>query len=90
MAVIIPDINIPDSCADCLLCSCQKIGLFYCDITASYIDVDSDERDADCPLKSIDEMCNEIQNVYIGYRHGYEIMADVMNIINKYCKENTE
>ena len=26
----------------------------------------------------------EIQDIYVGYRHGYEIMADVLAIFDKY------
>ena len=55
MAVIIDtNFKMPSCCNECQLCSCQKIGLFYCDITTSYIDIDSDERDADCPLVEVD------------------------------------
>ena len=49
------DMKMPSCCNECNLCSCQRIGIFYCDITASYIDIDSDERDADCPLKEVNE-----------------------------------
>ncbi|MBR4377305.1 MAG: hypothetical protein IKP50_00245 [Bacilli bacterium] len=67
MAVIITNMDMPKSCSDCNLCSCQKIGLFYCDITTSYIDIDSEERDADCPLKSTDEIIKEFGNASSNY-----------------------
>lgn len=42
------------------------------------------------PREYIEQMVAEIQDVYIGYRHGYEVMHDVMQIIHKYTKEQTE
>ena len=83
MAVLINNMDMPENCGACVLR--DKCGVLY--FGSRYVDYT--ERDPDCPLKSIDEMCNEIQNIYVGYRHGYEVMADVMDIINKYCKENT-
>ena len=32
----------------------------------------------------LDDLRAEIQDLYVGYRHGYEIMADVLQIIDKY------
>ena len=83
MAVLINNMDMPENCGACVLR--DKCGVLY--FGSRYVDYT--ERDPDCPLKSTDEMCNEIQNIYVGYRHGYEVMADVMDIINKYCKENT-
>ena len=91
MAVIINNVDMPKSCFKCGL-RYKDDEIWRCKITEEKIDYlvgTYNKRDMDCPLKSTDEMCNEIQNIYVGYRHGYEVMADVMDIINKYCKENT-
>lgn len=33
----------------------------------------------------IDDMIAEIADVYVGYRHAYEVKHDIMQIIHKYC-----
>lgn len=33
---------------------------------------------------TLDKIRAEIQSIYVGYRHGYEIMSDVLDIFNKY------
>ena len=85
MAVIDTSMDFPSNCHVCKNSRCQKSHIPWVTATKDY----RTDRHSDCPLKSTDEMCNEIQNIYVGYRHGYEVMADVMDIINKYCKENT-
>jgi hypothetical protein len=38
----------------------------------------------------IDDVKAEIQDLYVGYRHGYEIMADVLRIIDNIGKAESE
>ena len=40
--------------------------------------------------KDIEQMVAEIGDVYVGYRHAYEVKHDIMQIIHKYTKEQTE
>ena len=53
MAVIIENMEIPRSCSECNLCSNQGLDRFYCDVTTSYVDIESEERASDCPLKEV-------------------------------------
>lgn len=46
----IKDFGMPSCCGNCEMSSCKGWGNFYCDITLEEIDMDSDKRDADCPL----------------------------------------
>ena len=56
------------------------------------------ERNITCPLKSTDEMIAEIDNLqfintemeYNGAIKKVISKDDVLDIINKYCKENTD
>lgn len=32
----------------------------------------------------IDKIRAEIADIYVGYRHGYEVMADVLDVFDKY------
>ena len=37
----------------------------------------------------LDDIKAEIQDIYVGYRYGYEVMADVLAILDKHIgKEN--
>ena len=36
------------------------------------------------PISVIEDIKAEIQGIYVGYRHGYEVMADVLAIIDKH------
>lgn len=92
MAIIIPDMAMPKSCEDCPFSSCKgRLNGFYCDVTTFDVDIESKERDTDCPLKSTDEMIAEIElqvftDAYDGQFVGIE---DVKQVINKYCKGDT-
>ena len=92
MAVIITNMDMPKSCFECdKTYKWKKDGKVQCPhINMPSISSNTTNRPSYCPLKSTDEMCTEIQDVYVGYRHGYEVMHDVVDIINKYCKENTD
>lgn len=52
----IKDFGMPSNCSNCEMSSCKGWGHFYCDITLEEIDMDSDERDADCPLVEIKDL----------------------------------
>ena len=41
-------------------------------------------------LQSIEDIKAEIQNIYVGYRQGYEIMADVLAVFDKHCGGENE
>ena len=47
-----------------------------------------------CAVKygtQLEDIKSEIADIYVGYRHGYEIMADVLEVLDKYIgKENNE
>ena len=46
------DMELPKSCSDCCFSSCKgRLGEFYCDITTYDVDMESDQRDINCPLK---------------------------------------
>ena len=53
MAVIISDFGMPSRCEQCDMCSNRKLDTFYCCITLKDVDIDSNKRDADCPLKEL-------------------------------------
>ena len=38
----------------------------------------------------LDDVKAEIQDIYVGYRHGYEIMTDVLQILDNIGKESEE
>lgn len=38
----------------------------------------------------LDDVKTEIQDIYVGYRHGYEIMADVLRILDNIGKAESE
>ena len=94
MAVIITDIDMPKSCMDCPLTylDCGDDAYFgrnehRCVFDGSCIEGDRSERQYDCPLKSTDEMIEEIEETYINNcDFSYPIAID---IIYKYTKENT-
>jgi len=39
---------------------------------------------------SLDDVKAEIQDIYVGYRHGYEIMADVLQILDNIGKGDSK
>ena len=51
--------------------------------------ISSLETDA-IPRERIEQMVAEIGDVYVGYRHAYEVKHDIMQIIHKYTKEQTD
>lgn len=53
MAVIITDFGMPSCCENCEMCSNRRLDTFYCCITLKDVDIDSNKRDADCPLKEV-------------------------------------
>ena len=38
----------------------------------------------------LDDILSEIQDIYVGYRHGYEIMADVLAVLDKHIGERSD
>lgn len=38
----------------------------------------------------LDDIKSEIQDIYVGYRHPYEIMADVLAVLDKHIEERSE
>ena len=40
--------------------------------------------------EALNDLKSEIQDLYVGYRHGYEIMADVLRILDKLDKSGSE
>ena len=85
MAIIITDMDMPKSCDECPISRYQE--LHDCPILRMYSTKHSEKRLDDCPLKSVDDMVVEIGDVYVGYRHAYEVKHDIMQIIDKYTKE---
>lgn len=75
MAVIITDMVLPKDC----MCCRFRTNLNICRVTNKWC------KAKPCPLKSADEMIAEIDIVYIGYRHAYEVAHDYKSIIHKYC-----
>ena len=75
MAVII-DMDMPKNCYDCEFGGCN-----VCFITGNTIE-DYLKREPHCPLKSVDEMMEEIQD----YRIMENQIGYMLSIINKYCK----
>ena len=50
------DMEMPKSCEHCPFSSCKgRLNGFYCDVTTFDVDIESKERDADCPLKEVGE-----------------------------------
>ena len=95
MAVIITYMDIPSSCVSCVL----RFNCAYCGAVHSI-----DERNNDCPLKSVDDIKAEIQNEISrtirdeysqrqnDYCDGIEwAFKYVLEIIDKHCgKENED
>ena len=81
MAVIDTSMNMPKDCYMCFKYGCEKrkTGIDCCD-----------GRPSDCPLKEVntnavlEDIKAEIQNIYVGYRQGYEIMADVLAVFDNH------
>ena len=103
MAVIITNMNMPRSCADCPMCHPKgkdEPWNYCCFATMDDINIEEwdKERYITCPLKSTDEMIAEIkEKSFVDYDEAYTdngkclITEDgVIEIINKYCKENTD
>ena len=96
MAVIINNVDMPESCADCPICHCKgkdEPWNYCCFVTMDDISIDEwdKERNITCPLKSTDEMIAEIEKLrgcscYVSDG----IIDDVVDIIEEYCKENTD
>lgn len=101
MAIIITDMDIPSSCMGCNFCNKGKVtdyGQFGdCILTNKKVNLMTWNTDADCPLKSADEMIAEIDK--IAYTRilttnpfaqgnpkivGYD---SLMKVIHKYCDE---
>ncbi len=51
--VVIKDFEMPKNCVDCAISSCRRLATFYCNITLQDVDIESDVRDADCPLVEV-------------------------------------
>lgn len=41
-------------------------------------------------VKELEDIMAEIQDIYIGYRHGGDIIHDVLSILDKHIKENKQ
>jgi len=53
--VAIKDFEMPKNCENCAMSSCRRLETFYCDITLKDVDIESDVRDADCPLLEVED-----------------------------------
>ena len=53
--VAIKDFGMPSCCGNCEMSCCRRLEIFYCVITLQDVDIDSSERDMDCPLVEIKE-----------------------------------
>lgn len=51
----IKDFGMPSCCGNCEMSCCKRLETFYCVITLQDVDIDSGERDMDCPLVEIKE-----------------------------------
>ena len=85
----------PKSCADCPICHCKgkdEPWNYSCFATMDDINIDEwdKERYITCPLKSTDEIIAEINQIPLAFTSAFEMKNDALNIINKYCKEQTD
>ena len=88
MAVILTNMDIPVNCWECDLNNGH-----FCDITSNSIEdfMNVEEREKECPLKSTDEMIAEIEKLRgCSCNNSDGIIDDVVDIIEEYCKENTD
>ena len=103
MAVIITNMDMPETCWKCLLYDgengiCKYLGFKYIGVADPSV-----ERESDCPLKSLDDAIDDIQtninsmkeNAKLhekGIRQNGEMIAAglqmALDIIDSYCKEN--
>ena len=91
MAVIITDMNLPNSCADCPICHCKgkdEPWNYCCFVTMDDINIEEwdEQRYITCPLKSVDGMIAEIlQKAFAtgdpSESHG---LHEAVDIIHKY------
>lgn len=92
MAVIIPKMDIPESCADCELITgiiTNGYGSFgRCSlIFGSWINILAYERRDDCPLKSADGLVEKIEDaIYAANSDEESIKEMAITIIKEYCK----
>ena len=88
MAVIDTSMDMPKTCEECPYCdgdnaTCDKGVL----IPWRAFDVEN-YRNTNCPLKSTDEMIDEIEDTYIdNCDYNYQTAVD---IIHKYCDKETK
>lgn len=91
MAVTIENMTMPKSCEDCPFSSCKgRLNGFYCDITTFDVDMESKERDADCPLKEVDNnsVLENIKAEIVDMRSKKNCScSDCLDIIDKHIAE---
>ena len=92
MAVIITNMDMPLCCKECCVFDGEYGECRY----SSNVKITWDEEDGrpkDCPLKSTDEMIEEIEKLHAwGDQFGnvYVTFEAVMDIIHKYCDKESE
>jgi hypothetical protein len=94
MAVIISDMNMPKSCKQCPVCMEVRDTFAYCMLLGFQLKLSElDLKDGYCPLKSTDEIKNELIDkswnidMYdddLDFECMY--LSDVLKIVDKYCK----
>lgn len=102
MAVIITNMNMPKSCADCPMCHCKGKDdpwNYCCFVTMDDINIEEwdEERYITCPLKSTNEILSVIANHRLTDDELIELEEDSIlwglkiayDLVDKYCKENT-
>ena len=99
MAVILTNMNMPKGCWGCKCMRAKDPETNYCMLSGTEFDDRLDlltTRQKDCPLKSADEMRNEIgalrcfgDDNYLINKNLYVDGKKVLEIVDKYCyKEN--
>ena len=82
MAVIITDMNIPERCGVCRFTSALN-----CSVNGKFIK-DHSVRAEHCPLKSVDEMIDEIKEVDpVLPSVAKQVKEEILSIIDKYIGE---
>lgn len=103
MAAILTNIDMPKDCYKCEFSTFNNLyGSDYsnrCMFISSIIDIPKGSKLDNCPLRSADKVIAEIENCSETYPAGWdkrrsktakEMKQDILEIINKYCKENNK
>lgn len=82
MALIITDMDVPANCYEC-----ELNNYHFCNVTGDEIENDWQDctKPDDCPLKSADEMIEEINNKIKELDWTQKIVGEISDIIHKYC-----